>query len=181
MPRAGVTLGPQTRPEIEPAGPNGAFGVAASGAGGAVVIAAASAALVLAVGAGAGAKLTGSGEPAAGSAAEQIATSDDLVRDIVIVPGQFRLVDDGIDGRRGVLPVTFTNRGDSTRDFRTTIEATGRYGQRLGVESLAVQDLVPGETTTLTAFGGTPAERMPALLSARFLVIGTEGAVPFEP
>lgn len=157
----------------------GPFDVASPGRARLVVLA--SAALALAVGVGVSADALESRKAAATAEKEQIAAPATLAQDIGIVLGTFQIIDGGVDGRHGALPVTFTNNGSQTRHFRTTIEATGRSGVVLHTESIAVQGLEPGASRTETAFGGVPQEQIAQLTTAQFLITGTEGAAPFRP
>lgn len=110
-----------------------------------------------------------------GSGPDQTATSADLARDIGVSFDRFAVTDDVYDGKHGGLTVTFVNEGKIARTFWTSIQADGLRGV-IATETLAVQNLEPGESTSQTAFAANP--QVDALASATFRVTATEGRPP---
>lgn len=108
-------------------------------------------------------------------APDQTATAADLARDIGVSFDRFAVTDDVYDGKHGGLAVTFVNQGKTARTFWTSIQADGLRGV-IAVETIAVQNLKPGESTTQTAFAANP--QVDALAAATFRVTATEGRPP---
>jgi hypothetical protein len=103
------------------------------------------------------------------------ATAAELAQEIGIAFDRFQIDDQGYLGRTGGLAVIFINQGRETRTFWTTIQAAGPRGV-LAVDTIQVQDLKPGETRSMPAFGDDP--NLEALAAATFTVTRTDGTPP---
>ncbi|MGQ0467167.1 MAG: hypothetical protein ACT4QG_17860 [Sporichthyaceae bacterium] len=114
-------------------------------------------------------------DAARGPAPAGIPTAAELAQEIGVSFDRFAYTDDVFDGRNGGLTVTFVNSGRTARTFWTTIEADGVSGP-IATETLAVQNLGPGESTTQTAFAANP--QIDALAAATFRVTYTDGRPP---
>lgn len=99
------------------------------------------------------------------------ATEDVLKNDVEVTLGNFEAVEDEWGLSNTQLLVTVKNISDKKQSYSVTIEAVDANGQRLEDDTIYVNELNAGQTTTEKAFTLVTSDKVESLKGATFKIV----------